>query len=254
MFGGYTTFLERKKRKKNLRRILRRRMLKAATESLKGVAGGDGNEPQKKRGPYGPRNPRDPNAPPPKPKQPKARRDLITVVPRPILRKGEEEVDEQELEKGGGGGGGGGGKKMTAKMKAKEKAEKQAEKDGDEQEYDARGGMGAKRKRGMFARDLRYMMYGFGDVRDPNNETVALVEDLMVDFITNVAHQAMECAERRGGRFSNEDLLYVIRNDEKKLRRVEELMEMNEYLKEARKNFDLADPNVVEKTAEEKEE
>jgi hypothetical protein len=31
-------------------------------------------------------------------------------------------------------------------------------------------------------------------------------------------------------------------------------MEMNEYLKEARKNFDLADPNVVEKTAEEKEE
>ena len=83
-------------------------MLKAATESLKGVAGGDGNEPQKKRGPYGPRKPRDPNAPPPKPKQPKARRDLITVVPRPILRKGEEEVDEQELEKGGGGGGGGG--------------------------------------------------------------------------------------------------------------------------------------------------
>jgi len=79
-------------------------MLKAATESLKGVAGGDGNEPQKKRGPYGPRKPRDPNAPPPKPKQPKARRDLITVVPRPILRKGEEEVDEQELEKGGGGG------------------------------------------------------------------------------------------------------------------------------------------------------
>ena len=102
----------------------------------------------------------------------------------------------------------------------------------------------------MFARDLRYMMYDFGDVRDPNYETVALVEDLMVDFITNVAHQAMECAERRGGRFSNNDLLYVIRNDEKKMRRVEELMEMNEYLKEARKNFDLADPTVVEKTVE----
>ena len=225
-----------------------RKMLKAATDNLKGKAV-DGSESAKKRGPYGPRKPRDPNAPPPKPKQPKARRDLITVVPRPILRKGEEEMNEKELEKGGG-------KKMTAKMKAKERAEKQAErdKDGEEQEYDARGGMGAKRKRGMFARDLRYMMYGFGDVRDPNNETVALVEDLMVDFITNVAHQAMECAERRGGRFSNDDLLYVIRNDEKKLRRVEELMEMNEYLKEARKNFDLADPTVVEKTVDKEEE
>lgn len=225
-----------------------RKMLKAATDNLKGKAV-DGNESAKKRGPYGPRKPRDPNAPPPKPKQPKARRDLITVVPRPILRKGEEEMNEKELEKGGG-------KKMTAKMKAKERAEKQAErdKDGEEQEYDARGGMGAKRKRGMFARDLRYMMYGFGDVRDPNNETVALVEDLMVDFITNIAHQAMECAEKRGGRFSNDDLLYVIRNDEKKLRRVEELMEMNEYLKEARKNFDLADPTVVEKTVDKEEE
>ena len=136
-------------------------MLKAATDNLKGKAV-DGSESAKKRGPYGPRKPRDPNAPPPKPKQPKARRDLITVVPRPILRKGEEEMNEKELEKGGG-------KKMTAKMKAKERAEKQAErdKDGEEQEYDARGGMGAKRKRGMFARDLRYMMYGFGDVRDP---------------------------------------------------------------------------------------
>ena len=100
------------------------------------------------------------------------------------------------------------------------------DKDGDEQqEYDARGGMGAKRKRGMFARDSRYMMYGFGDRHDLNNETVALVEDLMADFITNVAHQAMECAERRGGRFSNNDL-HVIRNDEKKMRR-KELMEMN---------------------------
>jgi len=226
-------------------------MLKAATDNLKGSANknnsgdGLGKQQPKKRGPYGPRKPKDPNAPPLKPKQPRPKKDAVkAVVPKPILRKGEE-LDEKELEKGG--------KKMTAKMKAKEKAKEQAEKDkdGDEQqEYDARGGMGAKRKRGMFARDLRYMMYGFGDVRDPNNETVALVEDLMVDFITNVAHQAMECAERRGGRFSNNDLLYVIRNDEKKMRRVEELMEMNEYLKEARKNFDLADPTVVEKTVE----
>jgi transcription initiation factor TFIID subunit 13 len=91
------------------------------------------------------------------------------------------------------------------------------------------------------------MMYGFGDVRDPNPESVNLMEDLMVDFVTNIAHQAMGCAERRGGRFSNEDLLYVIRNDEKKLRRVEELMDLNEQIKDAKKNFDLQDPIVVEK-------
>ena len=82
-------------------------------------------------------------------------------------------------------------------------------------------------------------MYGFGDVRDPNNETVALVEDLMVDFITNVAHQSHGVPRKEeGGRFSNEDLLYVIRNDrEKNLRRVEELMEMIRVFERSEEEF-----------------
>ena len=33
------------------------------------------------------------------------------------------------------------------------------------------------------------MMYGFGDTKEPDKETVELVEDMTVDFITNFAHR-----------------------------------------------------------------
>eukprot|EP00740_Mantoniella_antarctica_P018798 CAMPEP_0198680962 /NCGR_PEP_ID=MMETSP1468-20131203/5864_1 /TAXON_ID=1461545 /ORGANISM="Mantoniella sp, Strain CCMP1436" /LENGTH=175 /DNA_ID=CAMNT_0044421985 /DNA_START=37 /DNA_END=564 /DNA_ORIENTATION=+ len=95
-----------------------------------------------------------------------------------------------------------------------------------------------KRKRGMLTRDLKYMMYGFGDTGDPLQETVELVEDMTLDYITNFAHRAMEVSARRG-RLQTEDLLYLIRNDEKKVQRVNELLDMSVQLKEARKNFDL---------------
>ena len=89
---------------------------------------------------------------------------MKAVVPKPILRKGEE-LDEKELEKGG--------KKMTAKMKAKEKRKNKRKKiktETSSKSMTPGEGWGAKRKRGMFARDLRYMMYGFGDVREFNTK------------------------------------------------------------------------------------
>ncbi|KAI3829553.1 hypothetical protein L1987_03679 [Smallanthus sonchifolius] len=43
-----------------------------------------------------------------------------------------------------------------------------------------------KRKRGVFQKDFQHMMYGFGD--DPNSlpETVALVEDIVVEYVTDM--------------------------------------------------------------------
>mmetsp|Transcript_2709 Transcript_2709/g.6082 ORF Transcript_2709/g.6082 Transcript_2709/m.6082 type:complete len:175 (-) Transcript_2709:206-730(-) len=96
-----------------------------------------------------------------------------------------------------------------------------------------------KRKRGMMGREnMRYMMYGFGDGEEPSQETTDLVEDVLVDYITNFANRALEVSARRG-RMQTEDMLYLIRNDDKKLLRVNELLDMNVQLKDARKNFDL---------------
>jgi hypothetical protein len=40
--------------------------------------------------------------------------------------------------------------------------------------------------------------------------------------------------------------MYVIRHDEKKLARCQELLDMNEQLKEARKNFDTTDAGAAD--------
>ena len=88
------------------------------------------------------------------------------------------------------------------------------------------------------------MMYGFGDSKEPDPASVELVEDMLVDYLVHVGHRSMEVAERRG-RMHTEDLLYVIRNDRKKFARVDELLEMNAKLKDARRNFDLHDPAAV---------
>uniref|UniRef100_A0A1D1XKD5 Transcription initiation factor TFIID subunit 13 n=1 Tax=Anthurium amnicola TaxID=1678845 RepID=A0A1D1XKD5_9ARAE len=46
-----------------------------------------------------------------------------------------------------------------------------------------------KRKRGFFQKDLQHMMYGFGDDPNPLPETVALVEDIVVEYVTDLICQ-----------------------------------------------------------------
>ncbi|XP_022082109.1 transcription initiation factor TFIID subunit 13-like [Acanthaster planci] len=94
------------------------------------------------------------------------------------------------------------------------------------------------RKKRMFSKELRCMMYGFGDDQNPYTETVDLLEDLVLDFITDMTLKAMEVG--RPGRVQVEDIIFLIRKDSRKYARVKELLMMNEELKKARKAFDEA--------------
>ena len=49
---------------------------------------------------------------------------------------------------------------------------------------DARGERRAKRAK--FADDLKPMLFGFGDDAIPYDDTVSLVEDIVIDFIKSV--------------------------------------------------------------------
>ncbi|KAJ3669462.1 hypothetical protein LUZ60_011412 [Juncus effusus] len=101
-----------------------------------------------------------------------------------------------------------------------------------------------KRKRGFFQKDLQHMMYGFGDDPNPLPETVALVEDIVVEYITDLVHKAQNVASKRG-KLLTEDFLYLIRKDLPKLHRCTELLSMNEELKQARKAFDVTEENLA---------
>ncbi|RAL39413.1 unnamed protein product [Cuscuta campestris] len=94
-----------------------------------------------------------------------------------------------------------------------------------------------KRKRGMFQKDLQRMMYGFGDDPNPFPETLALVEDIVVEYVTDMVHKAQDLATKRGRRLT-EDFLFLVRKDLPKLNRCKELLTLNEELKQARKAFD----------------
>lgn len=38
----------------------------------------------------------------------------------------------------------------------------------------------------MFSKELRCLMYGFGDDQNPYTESVELLEDLVIEFITDM--------------------------------------------------------------------
>ncbi|CAH9123363.1 unnamed protein product [Cuscuta epithymum] len=94
-----------------------------------------------------------------------------------------------------------------------------------------------KRKRGMFNKELRLMMYGFGDAPNPLPESVALVEDIVVEYVTDMVHKAQDLASKRGRRLT-EDFLFLIRKDLPKLNRCTELLSMNKEIEQAKKAFD----------------
>ncbi|EAL60968.1 transcription initiation factor TFIID subunit [Dictyostelium discoideum AX4] len=102
--------------------------------------------------------------------------------------------------------------------------------------------MSTKRKR-MFSKELKHMMYGFGDVREPLHESIDLLEELVFEFIQEMTLKAAQVSNKRG-KFQTEDLVFLVRKDPKKYYRVIELLRMNEELKKAKKAFD--ETNVEE--------
>ncbi|CAF3197591.1 unnamed protein product [Rotaria sp. Silwood2] len=93
------------------------------------------------------------------------------------------------------------------------------------------------RKR-LFSKELRNMMYGFGDDPQPYAESVELLEDLVLQYITDMTLKAAEIGSNKQGRIVVNDILYLLRHDRRKYARVKELLSMNEELKRARKAFD----------------
>ncbi|XP_054159231.1 transcription initiation factor TFIID subunit 13-like [Oppia nitens] len=92
------------------------------------------------------------------------------------------------------------------------------------------------KKKRIFSKELRCMMYGFGDDHNPYTESVDMLEDMVIQFIGEIALRAMDIG--RSGRVSVEDVMHLVQKDNRKYARVKDLLTMNEELKKARKAFD----------------
>ncbi|KAK3821434.1 MAG: transcription initiation factor IID, 18kD subunit-domain-containing protein [Benniella sp.] len=95
-----------------------------------------------------------------------------------------------------------------------------------------------KRKKYVFAKELKQLMYGFGDVPNPSNDAVGVLEDMLIEYLTDTCIQAAAVAEKRG-KVNVEDFKFVLRKDAKKRARVEELLYMNEDIRRAKKIADI---------------
>ncbi|KAF9433649.1 hypothetical protein BGZ76_009169 [Entomortierella beljakovae] len=96
-----------------------------------------------------------------------------------------------------------------------------------------------KRKKYVFGKELKQLMYGFGDVPNPANDAVGVMEDMVIEYLTDTCMQAAVIADKRGGKVNVEDFKFVLRNDAKKRSRVEELLYMNEDIRRAKKIADI---------------
>ncbi|GAA5981670.1 hypothetical protein JCM11641_004210 [Rhodosporidiobolus odoratus] len=91
-------------------------------------------------------------------------------------------------------------------------------------------------KKGLFAKDLAPMMYGFGD-DNPAPDTIAVMEELVIEHITDICAQAHLISTNRG-KIKVDDFRFALRRDPKKLARLDELLFMQEEITRARRGFE----------------
>ncbi len=79
-------------------------------------------------------------------------------------------------------------------------------------------------------------MFAFGDVENPNNESMELLEQYIIEYVQNVAIAAYKKSKIRGySEIKLRDLMLVIKNDKKKFYRIPPLLSFYETLKKTKK-------------------
>lgn len=88
-----------------------------------------------------------------------------------------------------------------------------------------------------FMKEVRLMMYGFGDVSAPREDTADVLHSYLIDYLTVLLTKTHNMAKLKG-KTKTEDLMYFLKRDRKKYSRVKNLLITNEELKLARKIFE----------------
>ena len=110
-------------------------------------------------------------------------------------------------------------------------------------------------------------MFVFGEVQDPNPDTVNLVEDIVRSQIIELVHpwviivaeshisqiiQARSLANKKGARYvSSEDLIFLIREDKAKVNRLRTYLSWKDVRKHAKDSGGADGGNVEVDTLEE---
>ncbi|PWN99104.1 transcription initiation factor IID, 18 kDa subunit, partial [Tilletiopsis washingtonensis] len=87
------------------------------------------------------------------------------------------------------------------------------------------------------ASSVARLMYACGDVAQPEPASVALLEEMTVEYLTDLCHRARP-SPYSVPRVKVDDLKTALRRDDKKLGRIEELLYLDTVITKARRGFD----------------
>ena len=104
-------------------------------------------------------------------------------------------------------------------------------------------GTNAKRKKnkGKEEEEMKKIMMGFGDERNPNEKSIELLEEYMIDFLQNLITMAFKRSQRRdpsSNQLLKDDLLYFIEKDIKKYLRVGHIIKAFEKKEQILRDLD----------------
>ncbi|XP_065057077.1 transcription initiation protein SPT3 homolog [Rhopilema esculentum] len=98
-----------------------------------------------------------------------------------------------------------------------------------------------------FQAEISSMMYAFGDCRKPCQESVALVEDIVRQQMSNLLVQTADVTSMRGGKFmSIDDILFLLKRNKEKLRRVIRYLDFRDSKIRATKSASQDEDEVLE--------
>ncbi|ORD93692.1 TAF13 [Enterospora canceri] len=95
-------------------------------------------------------------------------------------------------------------------------------------------------RKNVFLKEVRLMLYAFGDVSVPRVDTSLTVHGYLCDYLNTLLTKTHNMAKIKG-KTKTEDLLFFLRRDRTKYTRVKNLLLTNEELIHARKIFEPKD-------------
>ncbi|RKP30270.1 TFIID-18kDa-domain-containing protein [Metschnikowia bicuspidata] len=105
-----------------------------------------------------------------------------------------------------------------------------------------------RRKRQLFNKDIENLLYAMGDGPVSLDATVACLEDCLVDYLTDLAHEALRYARSQGrSRVKIYDLPFALRHDPMKLGRMNYIRDQLIKIERAKKMYDTNNVNNVNK-------
>ncbi|CAG8470284.1 6267_t:CDS:2 [Paraglomus brasilianum] len=86
-----------------------------------------------------------------------------------------------------------------------------------------------------YSSEIQQMMFVFGEVAEPSQETIMLVEDIVRAQVIEIIIQAAAQAQKRGSRYmTSEDLIFLIRHDRAKVNRLRTYLSWKDVRKNAK--------------------